>query len=41
MLALGPDTLALQLRGSRLGGVRTLGQLVTEPTLLAFLRHGG
>lgn len=36
-----PAALELPLRGARLGGIETLGALLREPTLLAFLRHGG
>jgi hypothetical protein len=38
---LNPATLALPVRGQHLGHARTLGELVREPTLLAFLRHCG
>jgi len=38
---LSAATLTLPLRGTGLEGVATLGDLVRDPTLLAFLRHGG
>ena len=38
---LSPSALALPLQGQHLGEASTLGQLVREPTLLAFLRHCG
>lgn len=41
METLDPRTLERPLEGSRLGDARNLGELVREPTLLAFLRHGG
>lgn len=41
MSSLSPEALDLELDGLRLDGVRTLGELVREPTLLAFVRHHG
>ena len=41
MSMLTAELLDLQVRGQRLGGVSTLGELIAEPIFLAFLRHGG